>query len=155
MRCQERDGYHLLDWPGNCPLKLFQLLDFAPDLVLGRYLVNTSWDSGRLTLTPEQIALGWRMVGDLAHSPSIPAVTSIPHAGYDEWLVFDAPVVVPALETLVNYAGFSPLDFDWTEKLDAYWAQILQLQPRHVLGGGSRLYLITKDAELARRLQEI
>jgi len=58
-----------------------------PEIVIGKYLVNTSYDSGFLTLSPEEEIIGWRRIGTLAHSPKIESVDQIPHDTFDEWLL--------------------------------------------------------------------
>jgi hypothetical protein len=47
----ERDGYHALDWQGDPGFFITDLWRQFPELVIGRYLVNTSFDSGFLTLS--------------------------------------------------------------------------------------------------------
>ncbi len=153
MRHIERDGYHVLDWPDRGDLELPNLWQVAPELVIGCFLVNTSFDSGFLTLKPDDIAAGWRMIGALAHSPKITSVAQMPHDQYDEWLAFDSPIEVTDFETMVNYAVFTPIDFGWEEKREHYWEQIIRWQPRHVFGENDNLYVITADSEIARQLE--
>ncbi len=87
MRHVQRDGYHLLDWPVETELSIPALLRKAPEMAIGRYVVNTSFDSGQLHISPEEAATGWRMVGDLAHSPKITDIQQLPNDTYDEWLI--------------------------------------------------------------------
>ena len=155
MRHVERDGYHLLDWSPNDQRTLLDLWTAVPEIVIGRYLVNTSFDSGHLTLTPEETSAGWKMIGALAHSPKIEQLSEVPNSQYDEWLVFDSPTDVPEFETMVNYQTFTPIDFDWHEKLERYWSQILTYHPRHVLAENQRLYVVTADENVLRKLQTI
>jgi hypothetical protein len=154
MRHIERDRYHLIDWPGRRDLFITDLWQRFPDLVVGRYLVNTSFDSGFLTLSELERKAGWHMVGRFAHSPQIRAIDQIPHDQYDEWLVFDRPVQVDDFDTMVNYTGFSPIDFDWEEKRERYWEQILRLRPLHVIAENDAVYLITRDESIVKRIME-
>jgi hypothetical protein len=108
----QRDGYSVLDWRDDPGFSISDLWGRFPDLVVGRYLVNTSYDSGFLTLSDSELQDGWHMVGRLAHSPQIRSTDQIPHDQYDEWLVFDHPVQVEEFETMVNYARFTPIDCD-------------------------------------------
>ena len=124
-----------------------------PDLVIGRYLVNTSYDSGFLTLSDAKREEGWRMVGRLAHSPLIREVGQIPHDQFDEWLIFDRPAQVESFDTMVNYCGFSPVDF-WEEKREWFWEQVVLLNPLHVLGENYGQYLVSRDGDLVRRVLE-
>src|ERR1700722_19605216 len=148
----ERDGYHAIDWPDRPDLFITTLWLQFPELVVGRYLVNTSFDSGSLTLSESEREDGWRMVGRLAHSPQIRSTDQIPHDHFDEWLVFDRPVEVQEFETMVNYGGFSPVAFDWDEKRERYWDQVLRLQPLHVIAENDGVYLMSRDKSLIARI---
>jgi hypothetical protein len=123
-------------------------------LVIGKHLVNTSYDSGFVTLSDAEREEGWRMVGQLAHSPQIRNIVQIPHDQYDEWLVFERPTQVESFETMVNNCGFSPVEFGWEEKLERFWEQVISLNPLHVLGENDGMYLVSRDGELIRRILE-
>ncbi len=92
------------------------------------------------------------MVGRLAHSPRICSPDQVPHDQYDEWLVFDQPVRVEEFDTLVNYGGFTPIDFDWEEKRERFWKQVLSLRPLHVVAENDRVYLLSREEDLIRRI---
>ena len=124
-----------------------------PSLAIGRYLVNTSFDSGSLELSQEEMQQGWFKIGALAHSPRIESVDQIPYDQYDEWLVFDHSVRIEHFDTLVNYGGFNPIDFEWTEKLDLFWEQVIRLQPLHVIAINESPYIVTRDGDLAAAIQ--
>ena len=109
MRHIVRDGYHVLDWAGRDSPSIPDLCAVAPELALGRFLVNTSFDSGFLTLSPEEVRAGWKMIDRLAHSPRITAASEIPHDQFDEWLAFDQPVQVPEFR---NYGELSKFHAD-------------------------------------------
>ncbi len=152
----ERDGFHALSWPDRPDLRIPNLWERCPELVLGRYLVNTSYDSGHLTLADEEREGGWRMIGQLAHSPAIRSADEIPHDQFDEWLVFDRPVVVEKFETFVNYTSFSPIEDDeeWNRcERDGFWSQVLRLNPIHVIGENDAAYVVSRDRDLISRLR--
>ena len=148
----ERDGYHVLDWRNDRGLFITDLWRQFPELILRRYLVNTSCDSGFLTLSESEERDGWHTVGRLAHSPPIRSTDQIPHDQYDEWLIFDQPTIVHAFETMVNYGGFTPVDFEWEEKQERFWEQVLGLRPLHVIAENDRVYLLSRDEDLIRRV---
>jgi hypothetical protein len=150
----EREGYHVLDWRDATGFFIDHLWDRFPELVVGRYLVNTSYDSGFLTLSDSERQDGWRMVGRLAHSPQVRNTAQIPHDGYDEWLVFEHPVQVEEFDTMVNYVGFTPVDFDWEEKGERFWEQVVRLRPLHVIAENDGVYLLSRDENLIRRILE-
>lgn len=147
----ERDGYQVLDWQASPSLFIDNLWRQFPELVVGSYLVNTSYDSGFLTLSESERLEGWRMVGRLAHSPQIRSTDQIPHDQYDEWLVFDHPVQVAEFETMVNYCGFTPIDFG-DEKRERFWEQVIRLRPLHVIGENDGVYLLSRDEGLIHRI---
>lgn len=148
----ERDGYQVLDWLDDANLSIDDLWLQFPDLVVGKYLVNTSYDSGFLTLSPSELEMGWRMVGKFAHSPLICRPDQIPHDQFDEWLIFDEPTQVEEFETMVNYTGFTPIDFGWEEKLERFWEQVIRLKPLHEIGENYGVYLLSRDENLIRRI---
>jgi hypothetical protein len=148
----ERDGYHVLDWRDARDLSIDHLWRRFPELVLEYYLVNTSYDSGSLTLSDAEREDGWRMVGRLAHSPQIRSTEQIPHDQFDEWLIFGQPVQVEDFDTMVNYNGFTPIDFGWDEKRERFWQQVIQLQPLHVMAENDGVYLVTRDEDLIRKI---
>ncbi len=153
MRHVQKDGYHLLDWSVGAEPNIPALLRKVPEIVIGQYVVNTSFESGFLQISPEEAAIGWRMVGDLAHSPKITDIQQLPNDTYDEWLIFDHPVEVTEFETMVNFLNFTPIDFSWEEKREHYWQQIFRWQPQHVLAENDGLYVITRDGAIARKLE--
>src|SRR5688572_1149671 len=116
MRYAEREGYHIIDWPRGSGFSILDLCRKFPSLVEGKYLVNTCFDSGILTLSELEKEQGWRVVGRLPHSPQIGSYEEIPHDQFDEWLVFDGPMEIPDFETMVNFCDFSPIDFEWEDK---------------------------------------
>jgi hypothetical protein len=154
MRHHQRDDYHAFDWPERPDLFISDLWRAFPEMILGRYLVNTSFDSGYLTLSESEIEDGWSMHGRCAHTPRISSLDQIPHDQFDEWLVFEEPVEVSAFETMVNFCAFTPIDFDWAEKLERFWTQVKEIRPLHIIGENDRVYFVSRDAELVRRIQE-
>jgi len=82
------NDYYWIQWESA---SLRTLLHRVPGIVSGRYLINTSYDSGSLTLSDGERQQGWRSVGPLTYSPCITDVLSIPHDQFDEWLVFSQP----------------------------------------------------------------
>ena len=70
----------------------FDLLQICPDVVLGKYIAITSFDSGPLVLTDEEKTAGWESRSNIAYSPKIQEVASLPRDQYDEWYIFDRSV---------------------------------------------------------------
>jgi hypothetical protein len=79
----KRNGYGWIEWEWRSQF-LTGLLPTFPQLIVGKYLVNTSFDSGSLSLSPEEISLGWRKYNKLAMSPVIKDVSEVPYCHYSE-----------------------------------------------------------------------
>lgn len=71
---------------------LDDLLQFCPQVVLGKYVTITSIDSGPYFPTPEEIAVGWERRNSIAYSPRVEKVETLPREGWDEWYVFEERV---------------------------------------------------------------
>jgi hypothetical protein len=69
----------------------FDLLQLCPEVVLGKYIAITSIDSGPLVPTDKEKAAGWESRGQIAYSPKLESVESLPRAGWDEWYIFGSP----------------------------------------------------------------
>jgi len=143
-----------LDWQNDVDFSITDLWRQFPEFVVGKCLVNTSFDSGFLMLSDLEKKDGWRMIGKFAHSPLIRSIDQIPHDQYDEWLVFAQPMQVEEFESMVNYCRFTPIDFDWDEKREHFWQQIVRLNPLHVIAENEGIYLISRDEHLVNRIMK-
>ena len=124
----------------------------VPELIVGNYLVSTSFDGGKLTLSDSEIGDGWRIPGQLLHSPRIHSLEQIPHEDIEEWLVYSEPIKVETFDTMVNHEGFTPIDFPLEQECEHFWQQIVRLSPLHVLGENDRAYLVSRDEKLVKRI---
>lgn len=124
------------------------LLRRVPSIVLGRYLINTSYDSGRLTLSDDERQQGWRSAGPLTYSPRISDVLAIPHDQFDEWLAFSRPTEIQSWKPLVNYCGLSLTDTNYESLQEELWEKIESVRPESYLAEGDRLIFITSHREL-------
>jgi hypothetical protein len=126
----------------------------CPQLLIGLYVAIASCDSGSYTPTDDEVNAGWRRIGVLALSPKVQAVSQLPAPGFDEWYVYDR-IQEPAHHTnFVNTWG-GPLS-SGKENTNAFWDQVIRLNPLHVLGAGSStLFLVTRDEALFRAITEL
>jgi len=145
MTSGRHNDYYWIQWEGAF---LDTLLRRIPQIVLGRYLINTSYDSGSLTLSDDERQRGWRSVGALTYSPRISDVLTIPHDQFDEWLVFSQPAEVQSWKPLVNYCGLSLTDKNYEGLQEELWEQIESVRPESYLAEGDRLIFITSSREL-------
>jgi hypothetical protein len=98
------------------------LLMSYPQIVLGRYLAGTSFDSGSLVPNEDKVIAGWESRGGIAYSPGIESVEKLPHDLYDEWYLFEfprelgnlfqgnvfgTPIQTGQVAAFVNFGGFS------------------------------------------------
>lgn len=141
----KRGDYFWIEWRDDF---LSDLLSAFPQFVLGKYLVNTSFDSGSLTLAPEEIEQGWCKHNKLALSPPISDVACIPKDQYDEWYVFTSPTTFENYEVFVNYGGFSLENSDFTEFQEKFWLQLERLSPESFLAEGGYLICVTRNESL-------
>ncbi|MEC5217399.1 hypothetical protein RCH09_002357 [Actimicrobium sp. GrIS 1.19] len=150
----ERYGYWAMQWSTAWDPSLSDLLQVAPELVLGKRVAITSCDSGPYTLTVDELTAGWRLAETVAISKEITEAAELPAPGFDEWYVFD---VVPSLVPTRNYVNcysFSPLsECDTTE---LFWEQIRMTQPLHVLGAGTpHMFFVTRDRDSFERVKKL
>jgi hypothetical protein len=157
----------------NTSRSLAHLLDPCPEVVLGKFVVVTSLDSGVLQLTPQQVSDGWIQAGELAMSPRITDARDVPFEWFDEWYIFDNPPVPTDVEVFVNYGTFSLGDPRPTvstmyigtdtervaqlvegalELQQKFWAQIERIKPKSYLANGNSFTFVTQDSDLFNKI---
>lgn len=141
------EQYFWVEWISRSAF-LKDLLNAYPQIVLDKYLVNTSLDSGSLSLTLEEVEQGWRKHNELALSPLIKNISDIPGNGYDEWYVFETPNQFNNYEVFINYGGFSLHDSNFAEIQERFWQQITFIGPESYLAEGDNLIFVTTDKSL-------
>ena len=129
-------------------LSLGALVEAVPELVRDRFVVVTSFDSGPLRLSPEDIASGWQQCGSLAVSPKSPATRALQLGEWDEWFVFDKTPGVRSPEVFINYGGFSlrpDPENEWHQAaLERFWDQLAEWWPESYLAEGDNLICVTR-----------
>jgi hypothetical protein len=154
MTIGNKGNYYWIEWQdGNKFLK--NLLSDFPQLVLGKYLVNTSFASGSLTLPPEEISQGWFAREKFTFSPQITNVDSIFGYGYDEWYVFDSPKTFDNCEVFINYWQFSLDDAEPEEIQNSFWKQLERLNPESYLANGDNLICATRNENLFNQISQL
>ncbi len=128
------------------------VLQACPELVVGKYVFVTSFDSGPLDLNPEDTTAGWEGRNDIAYSPQILDPAFIPRDQYDEWYIFDRPRdlggLVPGdknvfdvcpqegkVSTFVNFGGFAFHDANVADLTGLFWQQLDWIRPESYVGG--------------------
>ncbi len=141
----------------------FDLLQISPDVVLGKYVAITSFDSGPLVLTDEEKAAGWESRGKVAYSPKVQNVASLPRAGYDEWYifrdpsdlgtshlaenVFEVPQEQGHVSVFVNY-GFALHPPERAGLATLFWPQIERIRPESYIADHDYLTFVSVNKTL-------
>lgn len=144
----KRDDYFWIEWQEAF---LSDLISAFPQIVIGKYLINTSFDSGSLTLGDEEIKQGWSKYNELALSSPIQNVLNVPKCNYDEWYIFNSPTTFENYEVFINYYRFSLQDF-LPEFHERFWQQIKHLSPETFLAEGDYLICVTKNQSLFNQI---
>ena len=154
MTTGKNSDYYWIEWQDRNKF-LSGLLSEFPQIVLGKYLVNTSFDSGSFSLSDEEKERGWYNQNNLTYSPQINSIESISGYGYDEWYVFDSPKTFGNYEVFVNYLGFSLHDSVFEEIQQSFWLHLEQLKPESFLAEGDNLICVTRDKNLFNQISLI
>ncbi len=148
---------------------LKDVVELCPQLVIDRFVLITSYDSGYVTLTDEHLHAGWQYTGgdaqifewrpvrdgQFALSPRVSNAAMLPIDMYDEWYVFYKPPVIHQLKIFVN-AGFSPTSgkvglaeetsSEYYEEFEThFWQQLSELDPRAYVADNFNLSFVTSD----------
>jgi len=142
---------------------LRDVLEACPELVVGKYLAITSFDSGPLALSESEIAERWESRDGIAYSPRISRIDGLPYDNcYDEWYVLDAPRTIGIREescsnpfeehdpsvvfTPVN-RHFSPNHED-QQVLELFWRQLDRIRPTSYIADCTAFVtLVTSDKQ--------
>jgi hypothetical protein len=141
----------------------FDLLQVCPEIVLGKYIAITSFDSGPLIPTDSEKADGWESRGQIAYSPKVERVETLPRAGYDEWYIFGIPTDLGVshlaenvfevsqgpghVSVLVNYclALHRP---EMKDLATMFWKQIEWIRPESYVADSDYLNFVSKNKTL-------
>ena len=133
---------------------LEKILQVCPELVVGKYVAVTSFDSGPLGLNPEDIIAGWKSRNDIAYSPQLSAFGCIPRDQYESGMSSIARQILEAwfqdrnvFESarkqtsfnFVNFVGFAFHDPNADDLTDLFWRQLDWIRPESYVADGNRL----------------
>jgi hypothetical protein len=156
------------------------LLEQYPDFITGKCLVISSFDSGPLRATSDELARGWKQAGDLVIVPYVSEVSELPYDQYDEWALFTSYVEPSITDTFVNSGLFqlrspsslveealaaTPVGADLAgaryrsdllaERQHLFWHQMLRTNPESWVGNGERFMFVTQNAEYFERVSNL
>jgi hypothetical protein len=144
---------------------LHTLLERCPEVVVGKYIAITSFDSGPLVPNDDEQAAGWMNEGNIAYTPEIQSVENLPHELYDEWYVFREPRRIGTLvtaeknifegplrpghvEAFVNFGAFHLHKPDMKALADLFWEQLPWISPESYIADGECLIYVSSNKEL-------
>jgi hypothetical protein len=147
----------------------FDFLRLCRDVVVGKYVAITSIDSGSLEPTAEETAAGWQTRGNIAYSPRIQNIESLPRAGWDEWYIFDRPTdlgishlgenifEVPQeqgrLNVFVNYC-FALHQPEMKDLATLFWRQMEWIRPESYVADSDYLNFVTANKSLFAKVSD-
>lgn len=145
----KHNDYYWAEWtsPGAF---LGDLITAVPEMVLGKRMINTSFDSGGLGLSEEDYEKGWNRLGSLTISPPVLDTSEIPHDQYDEWYIFET---LPELmlfsqkDVFINDSRFQlrdAVDPVIQAVQDRFWAQFDRIAPETYAAEGAHVLLVTR-----------
>lgn len=158
-------GYNWLAYHGKYSV-LHKVIEACPEILLGKTLAITAFDSGPMHLTDEEKSAGWWSDDKIAFSPRIEDVDAISCNQYDEWLIFkSSPKGLGDVEIFVNYGGFSiapkesiyaPWDSTWDksaldidrEMRERFWSQLARIAPESYLAEGDAFLFASQNSSL-------
>jgi hypothetical protein len=148
------------------------LIKLRPQALLSKYVAVTSFDSGPLSLSDDEVSKGWRTHNGIAYSPKIQVGENLAYGecgGFDEWYVFDTPTdlgrivegnifettLKPGLVAVfVNYGGFAFHAPESQDLTSLFWTQLEQIVPETFIADGDLLNFATRDKNLFRVVLE-
>ena len=134
-----RGNYYWLTSRSNTD-HISQVLASCPRVTRDKFVAITSFDSGPLSPSQDELLAGWSSDGRIMYSPQITQSVSFPHEQYDEWLVFPHETRhLPELEVFINWGGFTLAEEDpdhHREYREHLWAQLAQVSAESYLAEG-------------------
>lgn len=134
---------------------------------IGSRLCITAFDSGPITPSAEELAIGWTLNGEMMISPPLATNTAIPCGEYDEWYILShVPHGMEIRQRYVNYLGFTLEDphklaasqdptwdrtnFDWLVPIQKdFWQDLKRLNPISYISSGDYDIVVTKNSRFA------
>jgi hypothetical protein len=146
------------------------LLHICPEIVIGKYVAITAIDSGVFIPTQDETTSGWESRGNIAYSPKVAHIESLPREGYDEWYifadpfdlgtsrlaenVFEVPIEPGHLDVFVNYGSFALGGPEEKALSDLFWQQIEWIRPESYIADGHLLNLVTTNKIVFTKIRD-
>lgn len=147
----------------------FDFLQVCPEVVLGKYVAVTSFDSGVFVLEEKEKASGWESRGGIAYSPRIQSTGDLSHYGWDEWYifanptdlgtcnleenVFEAPQQQGHTSVFVNYR-FALHQPEMKDLAALFWQQMAVIRPESYVADNDYLNFVSMNKALFASLRD-
>jgi hypothetical protein len=147
--------YRWLETPAH---QIYDVLQVCPAVAANRNIVISSFDSGPLQPTSNEMQRGWRICGRTMHIPVGENVSSVPFEVFDEWYIFTGDSPERDYKVFVKHDWFTlgPAQalysrngnaFDLKRMQRWFWQEIEQLAPESYMGRGSRMKFVSRNPE--------
>jgi hypothetical protein len=151
---------------------LSDLLRICPEFALGKYVAITSFDSGPLVPSDEEIAGGWTIRNNITYSPRVQNVDALPRDLYDEWYIFEEAVDLGELappdknvfesslrkgevHVFVNFGGFGLHRPETQDLASLFWEQLAWIHPESYVADGDYLTVVTSNNALFAAVSQV
>ena len=142
------------------------LLRACPQVVIGKYIAITSFDSGPLPLNEIEKNAGWESRKGAGYSPKVQTVETLPFEEYNEWYVLQSPFdlgqisqtdvlkyPLPSGEiaVFVNYGGFRlhmPDVPAMQDLIKLFWRQLDSINPESYIADGDLQNFACRNKDL-------
>jgi hypothetical protein len=136
--------------------KTQDVLQVCPEVVLGKHLVITAFDAGRITAVEQESLRTWRVEGSALYVPPPVDLLEVPYDAFSEWFIFED---VPGKQRLESFMGSSWFTLgpclsgnadratQWEIKRTqrAFWQVLESANPQSYLACGNRLIFVTRN----------
>ncbi|SRR6266404_1287424 len=142
------------------------LLRACPQVVIGKYVAITSFDSSPLPLNEIEKNAGWESRKGAGYSPKVQTVETLPFEEYNEWYVLQSPFdlgqisqtdvlkyPLPSGEiaVFVNYGCFRlhmPDVPAMQDLIELFWTQLESINPESYIADGDLLNFACRNKDL-------
>lgn len=143
-------------WVESPVHKTQDVLQLCPEAVLGKHLVITAFDAGKITAVAEESLKAWRVEGSALHVPPLADLLEVPYDVFNEWFVFPTAPGQQKLESFMNsnwftlgpcLSGNAERATQWEIKRTqrAFWQLLESANPESYLACGRRLIFVTRN----------
>jgi hypothetical protein len=150
-------------WLSSKAACMGDLVEKCSQILIDKFVLITSLDSGSYRLDDELIKSGWKYVGkdaddneeEFALSPRITNPSILPRVHYDEWYVFNSPPKLETVEVFINLVDFGfSIGHVGLHKMESctfeerFWDQLNVINPFAYIADNGTLLFATFDGNL-------